>query len=631
MAWTINSHSVNNGNLLFDDIDFVINSNWGEYNVYTVRFSSILTEVIFSIDWERITGYTGNPVAYICYSASDYENTEGTPRYYETQITIGSPVVVNISGQTTWYIVVRPYDSNSGGLARMHITVNGGGGGIEPTFLAEPVDNNTNIHIHVYDMDGISYDNFYYTAEVFGIPPFSEYSSSNDHTFTGLPEGTYTVKAYYVYSNVNYTLYTVEGSDSVTVTIGGGGSSDTWQLVDERIGTINSSFDLPYNNGLEGYHLYRFQFTPSSTTSITFSTTGGASVIGWLSRWYDQGSWDNTTGMPNNYIASDVSSGNLSITYNCSTDYSYYLWVRTESSSGYSGQITIHFGIGGGGGSWRYDQDDVQYEHTNVDTEFSEYVTLYQRVGSYFAVDFKYTNTATFAIVGSSNAYLYVTAGINGYNPTTGEPSDAIAGSGGTSLTTTVNAGTTYIVWVRGSTENVYGSVQIMVTPGSSQRWLVSTISTTEISTRTVPVSFYLSAGYMYCIPVRFTQPCNARFYSNGGYNRVAWLTSSNDDIDRNTGIPNGTILASDTSGDGDYDFSYSVAATTYYFWVRSTSFNDTTQLSAFFEPQISNSGKVWIYTSGGWKQATPWIYTANGWKQATPWIYTANGWKQTT
>lgn len=466
----------------------------------------------------------------------------------------------------------------------------------------------------------------FYTESDYGYDP------SDGYPYTSSSRDKAESRHYHQFEVVSNTLYyvwikgsttSVDGGSNITISIsdsGGNWSYSSATAVTAASGTTWKQISLSSRVG----QYFQLNFLNSGTAIVEAPATANVHLFV-TDGYYNYDPYD---GFPYESSGGEKAESNYAFTLNVTSGSTYYVWVKGYDSS-ISGNYSIGISVSGGGGSWRYDRDDVQYEHTNVDTEFFEYVTLDRRVGSYFAVDFKYTNTVTFAFDGSYNAYLYVTAGINGYNPTTGEPSGAITGSGGTSLTTTVNAGTTYIVWVRGSTENVYGSVPVKVTPG--QRWLVSAFSTTEISTQRIPVSFYLSAGYMYCIPVRFTQPCNARFYSTGGYNRVAWLTSSNNDIDRNTGTPNGTILASDTSGDGDYDFSYSVAATTYYFWVRSTSFNDTTQLSANFEPQISSSGKVWIYTSGGWKQATPWIYTANGWKQATPWIYTANGWKQTT
>lgn len=42
-----------------------------------------------------------------------------------------------------------------------------------------------------------------------------------------------------------------------------------------------------------------------------------------------------------------------------------------------------------------------------------------------------------------------------------------------------------------------------------------------------------------------------------------------------------------------------------------------------------TTSSNTWIYTSSGWKLATPYIYTSSGWKEAQSYIYTSSGWKQ--
>lgn len=42
-----------------------------------------------------------------------------------------------------------------------------------------------------------------------------------------------------------------------------------------------------------------------------------------------------------------------------------------------------------------------------------------------------------------------------------------------------------------------------------------------------------------------------------------------------------------------------------------------------------TTSSNTWIYTSSGWKLATPYIYTSSGWKEAQVYVYTSSGWKQ--
>ena len=132
----------------------------------------------------------------------------------------------------------------------------------------------------------------------------------------------------------------------------------------------------------------------------------------------------------------------------------------------------------------------------------------------------------------------------------------------------------------------------------------------------------------MYLARVTFSTAGIARFYSTGGNDRYAWLMSSDRDIDETTGIPRGTPLASDTSG-GDYDFTYTVAAnTTYYFWVRSASYYDTTYLYAYFVPASAPSSTkgFWVYNGSEWVKVKPYVYNGSSWIQLKPFVY-SNTW----
>lgn len=424
---------------------------------------------------------------------------------------------------------------------------------------------------------------------------------------------------------------------SFTATGGGGGS---WHLYEESAGTVSSSFNFPYNNGFEGMTLYRMSITFSQNVTVTFSTSGSADTIGWLSE-YNQTTWDSTTGRPDNYVASDDDSGdgsNFTFSYACTAGYVYYLWYRTYGEGGFVGNtITLSVNLETPAQQWSY--DDVA-GYSNLSSEVQKSITLSSRVGQCFAISFLNAGTAVISAPSGSNIDLFVTDANYSYDTSDGYPYEYGGGKASSSLSHTINvsASTTYYIWVKGTTSSIYGNVTITITPQSTPTgWEEVPVEAINVTTTDRSVNRPCAMMRVYRYNVRFSVAGKVRIYSTGATSSsdviAYWGTSSNG-IDTSTGVPNAYNNVWDDDG-SDRNFNsgeITVAAnTTYYLWVRCYRNDTTAQITIYITAPTADTGKVWIYTSSGWKQATPYIYNGSSWVKAKAYIYTSSGWKQTT
>jgi len=424
---------------------------------------------------------------------------------------------------------------------------------------------------------------------------------------------------------------------SFTATGGGGGS---WQLYEERAGTVSSSFDFPYNNGFEGMTLYRMSITFSQNVTVTFSTSGSADTIGWLSE-YNQTGWDDTTGRPTDYVASDDDSGsgsNFEFSYTCTSGYVYYLWYRTYGEGGFVGNtITLSVNLGTPAQQWSYDGVSG---YSSLSSEVQKSVSLSSMVGQYFGVSFRDTGTATISAPSGANIDLFVTDANYGFDTSDGYPFDYGGGKASSSLSHNINvtAGTTYYVWVKGATSSMYGNVTITITPYSAPTgWEEIYVGDVNVTTTDRSLNRSLATKKTYRYNVRFSTQGTVRIYSTGATSSsdviAYWGTSSNG-IDTSTGVPATYNNVWDDDG-SDRNFNsgeITVAAnTTYYLWVRCYRDDTTAQITIYITAPVSDTGKVWIYTGSSWIQATPYIYNGSSWVKVTPYVYTSSGWRKCT
>lgn len=202
-----------------------------------------------------------------------------------------------------------------------------------------------------------------------------------------------------------------------------------------------------------------------------------------------------------------------------------------------------------------------------------------------------------------------------------------------TSYTVNVGYSTDYysasVTWI--------GSQEFTTQSAPSPTWEEVYVGDINVTTTDRSVNRSCALMRVYRYNVGFSVAGKVRIYSTGATSSsdviAYWGTSSNG-IDTSTGVPNAYNNVWDDDG-SDRNFNsgeITVAAnTTYYLWVRCYRNDTTAQITIYITAPTADTGKVWIYTSSGWKQATPYIYNGSSWVKAKAYIYTSSGWKQTT
>lgn len=437
----------------------------------------------------------------------------------------------------------------------------------------------------------------------------------------------------------------------------GGGSSGNWYLQTVGdLGQLNSgAVFYQYHAYSATYTLYKYTASFNTSGTITFRSqppTGSgltpSDVEGWIT--VHTNTYDDINGLPpsslidNNWHDDDSYGNNqFTITASITAGVTYDFWFRMHNGSqtGYS-YIRIIAPQGGSSVTWTYNSV-TSISNISAATTTRTY-NIDEHVGVKFTVSFASGGTASFSVTGAAFSHVYVTD-YNDFTSSTGIPING--GSvyyGGSAFIQNISvaSGTTYIVWIKGATQAVSGSVNFSIsfTAGASaDQWTYTSTSSIVDLQSSTSKSFPLTRGTMYLTQVSFENSGTARFYSLEA-DRTAWLTASNQNINSSTGIPNGTILASGGSSTG-YDFSYAsvIAHTTYYFWIRSTNYEDTSTIHYYFvapegSAPVTNDGKVYIYTGSGsgqgWKLAKPYIFTGSSWQPASAYVFNGSVWKKT-
>lgn len=417
-----------------------------------------------------------------------------------------------------------------------------------------------------------------------------------------------------------------------------------WNLVEETISNpLTKQLEITHNFNYDiGFEVCKKTIKFSQSGAISFYSMPNTNPvddivypIGWITLHTDR--FDRANGSPdsNDVINNAHDGGNnrqFSITYSVSANTWYDFWFRLPTGTQIGiGHVIIDVPGGGGpSGTWSYERD-TSADREGQTVSFTESVTLISRPdisspakGEYFRVRFGVTGSVEISIPDSPPAILYVQSNsINadrGFDSGTGAPYYAMAGSGSTSLTINVtNTNTYYFIWVRGATTTVSGSTTVTV---KMIQWQVSTSYSppNPIYVDWNPTPAALSEGTVYKIALRFAYSGEAKFFSDDGHTRLAWLTATaeNGDITPSTGIPilpsGGSFLAKDDDEGGNFEFKYTVAAgTTYYFWIRSNNFNDTTTLSLHIDaPGSTDTTKgFWLYDGSKYVKVKVFICTS--------------------
>lgn len=160
---------------------------------------------------------------------------------------------------------------------------------------------------------------------------------------------------------------------------------------------------------------------------------------------------------------------------------------------------------------------------------------------------------------------------------------------------------------------------------GGGGSWTSSSIGSYTVTTSGRIVDFNGLGGTT-------TQYAAITFSDNGtatftGARDVYFYLSTDTSFNTSNGKPNNQV-ATDESYAG---FSYTVSKnTTYYLWARVADPNymvgTYTEITLMSGSVTTGSG-FYIYTSSGWKKATPYIYSGGTWVKCKPCIYTSSGW----
>lgn len=470
-------------------------------------------------------------------------------------------------------------------------------------------------------------------------------------------------------SNTYYLMFrTWDGSPnnlSFTVDVAYTGAVWKWAMHWTDVGTRTSQYreSVQYNKPSSvdrAYMLYR--------RTVTFSAAGFVSIYSeppsptypniaypcvWLTVHSSNSDYDYENGTPPSglrIIAQDLNeNGNRQFKLEnvVVEPGTYDIWFRLVDGSLLNRTGYIYIDPPGVGTEWWVADrtDDAKFTNLSADVYDEPHEVVSLRIVKFklsFATDGTVRIT-TKQVSGSSLTAVpvkgYVGTTNANINKTTGVPlsyDQASDGNPDFTLSFTATAGTIYYFWLRGGNEATGGEITFTIEVPGGGTWLLAASRPDVVNpaSQSVIDSFTVMAGYVYKTKVSFQRSGEAKFYSQGERKLVAFLTESDSGgIDPATGNPYATAVASDTSGDGNYDITYSVeSGKTYYLWVHAVSTAMHGAMDAvFWAPEVSSTFGYWICIDRGngkeWVRATSYIFTTY-WREVLPYIYMSAGWK---
>lgn len=160
-------------------------------------------------------------------------------------------------------------------------------------------------------------------------------SQSDSYTFTGLsPSTSYTIGARITYTSNGSTLS--KELEDISC------STANWASEQQSgLGTVYTTKTASWT--LRKATIFYASVKFSQSGNVTISSSGSYDTYGYLTT--GTPSFDNSNGVPNNYVAYDDDDGdgsNFSITYAVEAGVTYYIWVRGYSTSTTVGTITLN-------------------------------------------------------------------------------------------------------------------------------------------------------------------------------------------------------------------------------------------------------------------------------------------------
>lgn len=158
---------------------------------------------------------------------------------------------------------------------------------------------------------------------------------SNSYTFTGLsPSTSYTIGARITYTS-NGSTFSKELEDIFC-------STANWASEQQSgLGTVYTTKTASWT--LRKATIFYASVKFSQSGNVTISSSGSYDTYGYLTT--GTPSFNNSSGVPNNYVANNDDDGdgsNFSLTYAVETGVTYYIWVRGHSVSTSVGTITLN-------------------------------------------------------------------------------------------------------------------------------------------------------------------------------------------------------------------------------------------------------------------------------------------------
>lgn len=600
MAWTYSEPSTfREGTIITQNADELVAANWGSYGIPLFFLIDHPDFVTLRIDHENLPSWAdpAEVIGYLCTDRSDYEGSDGVPYRYKTRFSTSQATTIYLNGDDNYILVFRPVSSDTTGFARCYVELS------EPqipeTFSASVSGTlQNNIAISVYGLS--SRRIHYYLKPIDPTGDEVEFITTLDfHVFEDLSDGTYRVWVAYEdgYRPTGElrlrSLRTAGGSDNVDIQIS---ASTTWSLHpgpgSEDLGTVSLPYTMPAFSGLAVKTLYRYKMQFNAAGTVRFYSSGGADLYGYVSDAVTQTTWDMSTGTPLTVMAKDDNSGtnlNFKIECYCQANHAYYIWFKNKDGTAYSGSVTITFERAATG--WTY--NDNYQSHSIVSARTTQSIKLEEYTGGRFMVSFAGSGTAHFES-SRSDAVVYITDGLYGFDTSTGVPYTQSGGSasGQQYNTYTVEASTDssnpiwYYVWVKGTTSSNTNTITVTITPPAAVgQWTEVAMDVIAVGEDTVSKDFIIDVRHTYRYEVSFNTSGTAHFYSEGTINVVAYIGGSNNGIDPSNGVPVSKYEAWGTAT-LNYDATYGVTAgTKYYVYVKGKDGGVSGSITIYFTP----------------------------------------------
>lgn len=533
-----------------------------------------------------------------------------------------------------------------------------GAGSIGNAYFTAIGDGDTNtISIDVHNANSItpSVDHYIYSimekSEAF---PTNDESTYVNHDFTDLFDGEWRVTVSAVLTSGRVIPIPTQARGSIyaiTITFGGSGGGgggeeeNTWNIVSENLGSIDSSYvNFCY---YDKYTLYQYRASFEYSGYVTFYSGTGTTVdladpVGWITEYAstynsDLGQPPPSALVPGKYVTDDDSGGSSQFTMSfyvtAGTEYCFWFKLKNGANTGYT-----YVGIEPPSGSttaWKYNMSYLDIR--NISDTQNKNVSLQSYEGAMFKVTFASAGIARFSVsISGQTANVYVTTGQYSW-ATDGIPLTK-SGTKAAEVSNTpypVLSETEYYVWVKGSTTSTRGTATVIIT--FTQSWNyeydsslnIRNISSTQ--TRRTRVSRYTGS----CFLITFAVAGTATISVSGGNAYIVYATDGYHQWDPEDGSP----YKDDAKRKAVGGESVTISVTTsdsYYIWVRgstasTTGYNITVTISI---QTVTTSG-FWVVVNRGTQQnpnydfvkTTVWLFTSGAFRKITPCVYASSVW----